>query len=53
VIAFTVPGSVFIPFIAATLLYLNNHIPFPLPLRSNRLTVDIVLGLIRLMSQNN
>ena len=46
VIAFTVLGSLFIPFLAATLLYLNNRIPFPPPLRSNHLATDIVLGLI-------
>ena len=46
VIAFTVLGSLFIPFLAATLLYLNNRIPFPPPLRSNSLATDIVLGLI-------
>ena len=46
VVAFTVLGSLFIPFLAATLLYLNNRIPFPLPLRSNCLATNIVLGLI-------
>ena len=46
VIAFTVLGSLFIPFLAATLLYLNNRIAFPAPLRSNRLATNLVLGLI-------
>ncbi len=46
VIAFTVLGSLFIPFLAATLLYLNNRIAFPAPLRSNRLATNIVLSLI-------
>ncbi len=46
VIAFTVLGSLFIPFLAATLLYLNNRVAFPAPLRSNRLSTNIVLSLI-------
>ena len=46
VIAFTVLGSLFIPFLAATLLYLNNRVAFSAPLRSNRLATNIVLGLI-------
>ena len=46
VIAFTVLGSLFIPFLAATLLYLNNRVAFPAPLRPNRLATNIVLGLI-------
>jgi Mn2+/Fe2+ NRAMP family transporter len=46
VIAFTVLGSLFIPFLAATLLYLNNRVTFPAPLRPNRLTTNLVLGLI-------
>ena len=45
-IAFTVLGSFFIPFLAATLLVLNNRVAFRLPLRSNRLATDYVLGLI-------
>ncbi len=46
VIAFTVLGSLFIPFLAITLLYLNNRVAFPPPLRPNRLTTNLVLGLI-------
>ncbi len=46
VIAFTVLGSFFIPFLAATLLYLNNRVAFPPPLHSNRLANNLVLGLI-------
>jgi Mn2+/Fe2+ NRAMP family transporter len=46
VIAFTVLGSLFIPFLAATLLYLNNRVPFPPPLRSNRLVTNLLLGLV-------
>ncbi|MDB6149442.1 MAG: hypothetical protein JWQ44_890 [Chthoniobacter sp.] len=46
VVAFTVLGSLFIPFLAATLLYLNNRVAFPAPLRPNRLATNVVLGLI-------
>ncbi len=46
VIAFTVLGSLFIPFLAGTLLYLNNHITFSAPLLSNRALTNLVLGLI-------
>ena len=46
VIAFTVLGSLFIPFLAATLLYLNNRIAFPAPMRRNGLATNLVLGLI-------
>ncbi len=46
VIAFTVLGSLFIPFLAGTLLYLNNRIAFPPPTRPNRLATNIVLGLV-------
>jgi hypothetical protein len=46
VLAFTVLGSLFIPFLAATLLYLNNRVPFPAPLRPNHFATNIVLALI-------
>jgi Mn2+/Fe2+ NRAMP family transporter len=46
VIAFTILGSLFIPFLAATLLYLNNRVAFPPPLRTNRLPTNLVLGFI-------
>ncbi len=46
VIAFTVLGSLFIPFLAATLLHLNNRVAFPAPLRHNRLATNLVLVLI-------
>jgi Mn2+/Fe2+ NRAMP family transporter len=46
VIAFTILGSFFIPFLAATLLYLNNRVAFAAPLRSNHPTTNIVLVLI-------
>jgi len=46
IIAFTVLGSLFIPFLAATLLYLNTRVTFPPPLRSNRAITNVVLGVI-------
>ena len=49
VIGFTILGSLFIPFLAGTLLYLNNRVAFPAPLRPNRLATNIVLGLIVLL----
>jgi Mn2+/Fe2+ NRAMP family transporter len=48
IVAFTVIGSLFIPFLAATLLYLNNRVPFPAPLRSNRPATNAVLVLVLL-----
>lgn len=49
VIAFTVLGSLFIPFLAATLLYLNNRVTFPAPLLSNRPATNIVLAIILIL----
>jgi Mn2+/Fe2+ NRAMP family transporter len=46
VIAFTILGSLFIPFLAATLLYLNNRIPLATPLKQNGLFANLVLGLV-------
>ena len=46
VVAFTILGSIFIPFLAGTLLYLNNRVAFAPPLGRNRLATNIVLGLI-------
>ncbi len=49
VIAFTILGSFFIPFLATTLLYLNNKVPFASPVRPNRLSTNAVLVLIVLL----
>ncbi|MES2440537.1 MAG: Nramp family divalent metal transporter [Verrucomicrobiota bacterium] len=47
VIAFTLLGSLFIPFLAATLLFLNNRAAsFSNSVRPNRLMTNSVLGLI-------
>src|SRR5688572_31961185 len=37
IVAFTVIGSLFIPFLTGTLLYLNNRVPFPEDRKSTRL----------------
>ena len=49
IIAFTVLGSLFIPFLAATLLHLNLRVPFPPPLRSNRPMTQFMLGVILIL----
>jgi Mn2+/Fe2+ NRAMP family transporter len=46
VVTFTVLGSIFVPFLAGTLLYLNNQVAFVPPLGRNRLTTNITLGFI-------
>ena len=46
VVTFTILGSFFIPFLAGTLLYLNQRTAFAPPLGKNRLATNIVLGLI-------
>ncbi len=45
IVAFTVIGSLFIPFLTGTLLYLNNRVPFPQPLQRNRPATNVVLVL--------
>ena len=49
IVAFTILGSLFIPFLAATLLYLNNRVPFSKPLRPNRPLTNAVLVLVLLL----
>lgn len=49
IIAFTVLGSFFIPFLAATLLYLNIRAPIPESLLKNRQATNFLLGLIVLL----
>lgn len=43
VVTFTVIGSLFIPFLAGTLLYLNNRVPWPSALGHNRTAANAVL----------
>ena len=49
IVAFTVLGSVFIPFLAATLLYLNNAVPWAASIRHNRIITNLVLVLVLLV----
>jgi hypothetical protein len=49
VIAFTVLGSVFIPFLALTLLFLSNRPVYAPPLYRNGTAANIVLGLVVLL----
>ena len=49
VIAFTVLGSLFIPFLAATLLYLNNRVRWTSPVPRNHWTTNVLLAVILAM----
>ena len=49
VVAFTVLGSLFIPFLAATLLYLNNRVPWDASIPHNHATTNVVLVLVLLL----
>lgn len=49
VVGFTIIGSLFIPFLAATLLYLNNRVPWPGPIRRNNIATNAVLVLVLLL----
>jgi Mn2+/Fe2+ NRAMP family transporter len=49
VVVFTVIGSLFIPFLAATLLYLNNRVQWPGPIRRNHTATNAVLILVLLL----
>ena len=40
---FTIVGSLFIPFLAATLLYLNNRVKWDSPVPHNHWTTNLVL----------
>lgn len=46
VISYTVVGSLFIPFLAATLLYMNNRVPWPDGIARNGWAANLVLGLV-------
>ena len=49
VVGFTIIGSLFIPFLAATLLYLNIRVPWPGPIRRNNIATNAVLVLVLLL----
>ena len=49
VVAFTILGSFFIPFLAATLLHMNNRVPWKPPIRHNRAATNIALAFVLLV----
>jgi len=49
IIAFTILGSLFIPFLAGTLLYLNNKLPWPGTIRHNSAATNTLLALLVLL----
>jgi hypothetical protein len=46
IVAYTIIGSLFIPFLAATLLYLNNRVRWTEPIPHNRWPTNALLVLI-------
>jgi Mn2+/Fe2+ NRAMP family transporter len=46
IIVYTIVGSMFVPFLAATLLYLNNRIAWAAPISRNHWTTNVLLVLI-------
>lgn len=49
VVVFTVVGSFFVPFLAATLLYLNNRVAWPAAVRHNGPATNALLWLVLLL----
>ncbi len=49
VVGFTILGSLFIPFLAGTLLYLNNRVPWASTIRRNNAATNAVLILVLLL----
>jgi Mn2+/Fe2+ NRAMP family transporter len=43
IVAYTIVGSLFVPFLAATLLYLNNRVKWTTPVPHNHWTTNVVL----------
>jgi Mn2+/Fe2+ NRAMP family transporter len=46
IVTYTIVGSLFIPFLAATLLYLNNRVPWTAPVPRNHWTTNLLLAAI-------
>jgi Mn2+/Fe2+ NRAMP family transporter len=46
IVTYTVVGSLFVPFLAATLLYLNNRVAWPATVPHNRWTTNAVLATV-------
>jgi hypothetical protein len=49
VVTFTILGSFFIPFLAATLLHLNNRVPWKSAVPHNRAVTNVVLAFVLLV----
>ena len=43
IVIYTIVGSMFVPFLAATLLYLNNRVPWPTAVPRNHWTTNVIL----------
>jgi hypothetical protein len=46
IVTYTIVGSLLIPFLAATLLYLNNRVKWTAPVPHNHWTTNVLLLLI-------
>ena len=49
IVAYTIVGSLFIPFLAATLLYLNNRVRWTAPIPRNHWATNVLLAAILVM----
>jgi Mn2+/Fe2+ NRAMP family transporter len=51
IVTYTIVGSLFVPFLAATLLYLNNRVKWNLPVPHNHWTTNVLLvGILALFA---
>ena len=46
IVTYTIVGSMFVPFLAATLLYLNTRVRWSAPLPRNHWTTNVLLVVI-------
>jgi Mn2+/Fe2+ NRAMP family transporter len=46
IVIYTIVGSFFVPFLAATLLYLNNKVPWTTPVPKNHWATNVILAAI-------
>jgi lipid-A-disaccharide synthase-like uncharacterized protein len=49
IVIYTIVGSLFVPFLAATLLYLNNRVKWTEPVPHNAWYTNLLLGAILLL----
>lgn len=49
IVTYTIVGSLFVPFVAATLLYLNNRVRWTAPVPHNSWMTNVLLGAILLL----